>query len=721
MATCKLCKKKIPKGNQFCDDCKDKVDTIQNESYLDSLLSSVTNTPVSMLDNYSKKEKSKVNNNMKDAMNENLNEKLKDAMNENLNEKWNDEMNEDLNEKWNDEIIEELNDKSNEFNEEEMKVASYEDEEMMSSSYEDEEALDMEEFLNLGLFIDDEEVENNQYKGDQDDDYEELDYDINLMEDSQDHSKAEFKQGLNENEDLNENQVEKQEENQNVDSYENYEEDFNADQIKSEMKEFLDEISEVDSYDPGLEALINQFDSLDSDNELYPMESENMNQNDTVPENANKDLPEENSGDDDIEKILSQIDPNDPVAEDVRAINELLSGKTAASSNDSSESQKFPSHVGEVFSDALTVVSSLDDPESEENLLLDQIFDNQEENQGKEKKKKKVKKKRKEKKKEKVKVNSSLDDTSDQESEGKKKGFLKRLFGKTKEEKTKEEKTNLANDSDPKEDPLEISETTEQKKKSKKTVQKKVDKKTAKKASKKTPKKSKNKMEDAREDSLQEKLAPTKTVKLKLSSKDDKKKQKKKEVRREKKKKNEIIEVIDELEEYEGQINPKGASFVILFFGIMVIVLLFGTNLFSYTISIKNASKYFSNRKYNEAYNEVYGIDIKDEDIELYDKIMTVMYVNKQLNSYNNYYAINRYPEALDSLLKGLERYDKYIELATLLGIDSDLDYVRNQILAELNKIFNLSEEEAIAIINSENQYIYSLSVYDVVLENMKQ
>ena len=186
---------------------------------------------------------------------------------------------------------------------------------------------------------------------------------------------------------------------------------------------------------------------------------------------------------------------------------------------------------------------------------------------------------------------------------------MKRLFGKTKEEKTKEEKTNLANDSDPKEDPLEISETTEQKKKSKKTVQKKVDKKTAKKASKKTPKKSKNKMEDAREDSLQEELAPTKTVKLKLSSKDDKKKQKKKEVRREKKKKNEIIEVIDELEEYEGQC-PKGTSFLILFFGIMVIVLLFGTNLFSYTISIKMQQIFFQS-KICGAYNEVYGIDIR--------------------------------------------------------------------------------------------------------------
>ena len=60
-------------------------------------------------------------------------------------------------------------------------------------------------------------------------------------------------------------------------------------------------------------------------------------------------------------------------------------------------------------------------------------------------------------------------------------------------------------------------------------------------------------------------------------------------------------------------------------------------------------------------------VSISDEDIELYDKIMTVMYVNKQLNSYNNYYAINRYPEAL-VFIKGLERYDKYIELATLLG-----------------------------------------------------
>ena len=103
--------------------------------------------------------------------------------------------------------------------------------------------------------------------------------------------------------------------------------------------------------------------------------------------------------------------------------------------------------------------------------------------------------------------------------------------------------------------------------------------------------------------------------------------------------------------------------------------------MFSYSLSIKNATDYLGRHKYTQAYNEVYGIDLKDEDIELYDKIMTIMFVNKQLNSYNCYYHMRKYPEALDSLLKGLQRYDKYAELATMLGIKTDLDYVRDRFL----------------------------------------
>ena len=115
---------------------------------------------------------------------------------------------------------------------------------------------------------------------------------------------------------------------------------------------------------------------------------------------------------------------------------------------------------------------------------------------------------------------------------------------------------------------------------------------------------------------------------------------KKKKPKKEKKKKIEILD--DEVD--EGRINRVGASIVFLFFGVLVVLLLVSTNIFSYTLSIRNANDYFDRQRYTQAYNEVYGIELKDEDIELYDKIMTVMFVNKQLNSYNNYYHMKKFP-----------------------------------------------------------------------------
>ena len=98
---------------------------------------------------------------------------------------------------------------------------------------------------------------------------------------------------------------------------------------------------------------------------------------------------------------------------------------------------------------------------------------------------------------------------------------------------------------------------------------------------------------------------------------------------------------------------------------------------------------------------------------------MTVMYVNKQLESYNNYMGLEMYPEALDSLIKGLKRYEKYIEHAENLGIKSDLDYVRKHMLTELKRKFNLSEKRAMKLVSMKDQTKYSIKIYDIVLENI--
>ncbi len=227
-------------------------------------------------------------------------------------------------------------------------------------------------------------------------------------------------------------------------------------------------------------------------------------------------------------------------------------------------------------------------------------------------------------------------------------------------------------------------------------------------AQKKAKQEAKERSKEEKEALLAEKKAQEKQVKLE-------KQRVKKEAKAEKKaKKMEEAKLL--LEEMEKtRINRAGASIVFIFFAMIAVVIIVGTSIFSYSLSIKNAEYEFNRDEYTLAYNEIYGLEIKNEDILLYDRIMTVMYVQKQLNSYNNYYEMKDMPKALDSLLKGLQRYEKYIDLAVDLDVDTDLDSVRKKILEKVTSSFMLTEQEAMEIIQSESQAEYSKKVYDAV------
>ena len=112
----------------------------------------------------------------------------------------------------------------------------------------------------------------------------------------------------------------------------------------------------------------------------------------------------------------------------------------------------------------------------------------------------------------------------------------------------------------------------------------------------------------------------------------------------------------------ETRINRLGATIVFLFFAVCAVVLLSGSEIFGYAISIHSAEKNFNKalgndvRYYTDAYNDIYGLEIKEEDQLLNDKIMTVMFVNKEINSYNSQMRLGDYEAALHSLLLGLYR-----------------------------------------------------------------
>ncbi len=387
--------------------------------------------------------------------------------------------------------------------------------------------------------------------------------------------------------------------------------------------------------------------------------------------------------DEDFMKLLSQISGDDPVSGDLKALSDLMS-----SPQSEIKPMNMPSDVGEVFSDALTAVSSLKDydPEDEDffNLESDHNEGAPKGGNGKQTKKKSAKKA--DKKGKKVKSEGNL---------------FQRLFGNVKNEKTAAQFAVETKQRETEEygAPGDKPKKEKGKKKGKKGAEAAITDETS--GGGKKPGR------DSEDDT-----APVDKKAEKKKAKEEKKKAKESKA---------AIEIIDEIDEDPGRINRLGATIVFIFFGALAAILILGSNIISYTLNIQHAADYFSKQKYTEAYYEVYGVELKDEDLELYEKIATVMFVNKQLNSYNNYYNIKQYPQALDSLLKGLKRYDKYIELATYLGVDSDLNYVREQILAELNKKYNLTENEAVKINSIANMKDYSLAVYDVVLEKMNK
>ncbi len=614
MAKCKLCNTDIPDGSKYCKDCREKKLQMANESYLDNLLNSVKNTESSSKDIYKKKNKP---------------DTADPAA---------------------------VSDRAPYLSDEPDIQAQGFDAVDQNDIDDFEQYYIKEDFLDIpkDIVITEEEL----FGGDA-----ALD-DRAEAPDPAEHMTAE--------EDAGEEDITSADEPVFLDEL-HMEESASGEEDNNVSLEEISEFGEEEDFDYDLNDLLNNIETFQSEEEDQSREDGSLPKEE-LEEEGFSDSDPSGEEEDDILNLLNQISPDDPMIEDVKAINELLNGAAVRPLKEAG-----PSDVGEVFSDALKVVTSLND--NEEADILDAIPDKLD------KKAKKAAKKKKKKDREKVKDSDDLGDSAEEKP---RKSLINRLFGNV-------EATG---------------------KKSKTVISSQQEEAAAKETAEKSRDKSKDKSKDKNRKNAVAAEADAPDDKDEDGRNKDAKRKQKEEKKAKKKQTRDAIRVIDEIEEDKGRINRLGATIVFAFFGLLLALILIGTETVSYALSIQNASTYFGKHKYTEAYYEVYGMDIKDEDIELYSKIMTVMYVNKQLNSYNSYYSLGMYPQALDSLLKGMKRYNKYIELATLLGIESDLKYVKNQLLAELDNVFGLSEEDAVRIISFENITEYSLEVYDVVLAN---
>lgn len=214
----------------------------------------------------------------------------------------------------------------------------------------------------------------------------------------------------------------------------------------------------------------------------------------------------------------------------------------------------------------------------------------------------------------------------------------------------------------------------------------------------------------------EEKLAREKKEAQKASKKEAKgqKKEAKKKLAEEKKKQAKEQARLKKAKELESMdpedLKPVNKTALLISVGVFCAIAIFiiiGTTIFHYALTIRKASDYFDRKKYDMAYEEIIGVEIKEDDEELRDKIYTVMYVERAYLSYNIYVDMGSYDKALNMLLSGLEKYDEYYPQGMALGIEEDMDYCRNKIVNALYDDYGMNLNDAydmIALDNTEYQ-----------------
>lgn len=197
------------------------------------------------------------------------------------------------------------------------------------------------------------------------------------------------------------------------------------------------------------------------------------------------------------------------------------------------------------------------------------------------------------------------------------------------------------------------------------------------------------------EEKAEAKKAKAEEKELKKAAKAEEKAQKKAEKEAQK-----AEEAAQEELEVTGKLNKVGVSIVVILAAMFLATEISGTEIFSYNSTMKQAESFFEAGKYTDAYREILGTNMKNKDQETYDKIVTVMKVQRSLNSYENYDNMKYYPDALNALLVGLSKYDENIETARNLEIEKDVDGCKEKILTLLDEEYGLSEDQAREILS---------------------
>jgi len=163
---------------------------------------------------------------------------------------------------------------------------------------------------------------------------------------------------------------------------------------------------------------------------------------------------------------------------------------------------------------------------------------------------------------------------------------------------------------------------------------------------------------------------------------------------------------------------PKKPVFLIfLMIGSFIALVLIGADLLGYSNQMANAKNQYAKKNYSEAFAEISGVTVKEEDLELYNKYHVMAKVSVELEAYESLAANGFYDMALDCLIRTIGRAEKYRADAELYGCTKELNELEQKAEEILGETFDMSREDALEFYSYRTKKEYSNAILKVIKE----
>ena len=144
----------------------------------------------------------------------------------------------------------------------------------------------------------------------------------------------------------------------------------------------------------------------------------------------------------------------------------------------------------------------------------------------------------------------------------------------------------------------------------------------------------------------------------------------------------------------------------------ILVLVLAGTHLVGYSNSFSDADQAFAEGRYSDAFQAVAGEKVKEKDTDTYEKYRITAMVYAEYEAYESMMDAKVYDMALDSLIRTVQRYDRYLQDAETYGCRGEFDKIESAAETALQQDFGLTAEDARTMYAMSDKETYSREIY---------